>query len=33
MKGPVSIREILAQLDGNFPIDEAVVEDDHLFDH
>jgi hypothetical protein len=26
MKGPISIKEILAQLDGQFPMDEAVVE-------
>lgn len=26
MEGPVSIKEILAQLDGKFPMDEAVVE-------
>ncbi|KAI4261124.1 MAG: hypothetical protein L6R42_003670 [Xanthoria sp. 1 TBL-2021] len=26
MEGPVSIKEILAQLDGRFPMDEAVVE-------
>lgn len=25
-EAPVSIKEILAQLDGNFPMDEAVVE-------
>lgn len=30
MKGPVSIKEILAQLNGIFPMDEAVVEGDHL---
>lgn len=28
MKGPVSIKEILAQLDGVFPMDEAVIEGD-----
>lgn len=28
MEGPVSIKEILAQLDGTFPMDEAVVEGD-----
>lgn len=28
MEGPVSIKEILAQLDGKFPMDEAVVEGD-----
>lgn len=26
MEGPVSIKEILAQLDGRFPMDEAVIE-------
>ena len=28
MEGPISIKEILAQLDGEFPMDEAVVEGD-----
>ena len=28
MEGPVSIKEILTQLDGEFPMDEAVVEGD-----
>jgi protein-ribulosamine 3-kinase len=30
MKGPISIKEILAQLDGVFPMDEAVIEGDDL---
>lgn len=29
-EGPISIKEILAQLDGEFPIDEAVIEGDDL---
>lgn len=28
MEGPISIKEILAQLNGVFPMDEAVVEGD-----
>lgn len=26
LEGPVSIKDILARLDGRFPMDEAVVE-------
>jgi hypothetical protein len=26
MEGPISIKEILARLDGQFPMDEAVIE-------
>ena len=34
MGGPVSAKEILAQLDGEFPMDEAVIEgDDQLMTH
>jgi hypothetical protein len=34
MEGPISIKEILAQLDGEFPMDEAVIEgDDRLMTH
>jgi hypothetical protein len=29
-KEPISIKEILAQLDGRFPMDEAVVDGDNL---
>ena len=25
MEGPISIKEILTQLDGEFPMDEAVI--------
>jgi protein-ribulosamine 3-kinase len=30
MEGPISIKEILAQLDGEFPMDEAVMEGDYV---
>lgn len=30
-EGPVSIKEILAQLEGRFPMDEAVVEGNEFF--
>jgi hypothetical protein len=31
VEGPVSVKEILAQLDGVFPMDEAVIEGDALW--